>query len=335
MNQPHLPSEGDRHLSAIESLGEVEGPSEMTTRRHLAALRADVASATADDHRAVRLRPRRRRVAIGVIGIAAALLAVAAMDVRPTRGNRADAASIERLAARAGDVTPIDPNRPVLHLTYRASAAGEGELNLETWRRVDGSGVERTTPAPSEHQRSVIPPSDAGASAYAWNEGTQTCSLRRAGDAGIRRTIQGRRIDFELLASLPRDPKELRSELEHLVAPLGTRADDAPLLEPTPDDEPSGDAREQCEGSDPRWVPTEDQIDPLIIDAVTMLLGPWSGPELRAAAFRVLADIPGVAVDDQTDPLGRDAVACVRVTTGDDEPARSPRNTRIVAPSTR
>ena len=95
----------------------------MTTRRHLAALRADVASATADDHRAVRLRPRRRRVAIGVIGIAAALLAVAAMDVRPTRGNRADAASIERLAARAGDVTPIDPNRPVLHLTYRASAA--------------------------------------------------------------------------------------------------------------------------------------------------------------------------------------------------------------------
>ena len=324
MNEPELPIEGDPHLELIEALGAVDQPSTATSERHLADLRASVAAAEAE-HRPPVVRPLRRRpgrLVTGLIGIAAALLVVAAIDARPTKSNRADATTLERLATKASDTAPPDPDHSVLHLTYRMwsdehggdevaqEPASSQAFRIEAWRRPDGTGLEQDDRFQGRDQRREIPASDPEASMYAWDEATQSCSLRRAGDAGILRTLQGRRIDTGLLESLPADPGQLRSALEHLLAPEGTRSEaTAPEAPPSVPEEEDEDPATSCESNIPPSVPTDEGLDLMIDDAVTMLLGPWSSPDLRAAAFELLAERNDVSVSEHTDPLGRQAVA--------------------------
>lgn len=350
MNGTERNDGGAPHLPLVEALGVVDEPDGVVRDRHLAELREAfraerVGRPIAPVHP---LRRRSRRVAAGVVGIAAALLAIVVLDAPTTNSNRADASTLDQLADRAGSAPAPDPSRPVLHVVYRTWADGEGgdgaevggKATTEAWRRSDGSGVEerRGATGPGATDRAVIPASQPDASTYAWDDDAQMCRLRRGGDAAILRTLQGRRVDTSLLASLPRDPDELAAALGDLQAPVGTEADPTSSASGDPTapgttvastpDLSGGDPAASCTGFGGTWTPTDDQRDLLVIDAATMLLGPWSPPPLRAAAFEVLSDLSEVRTAETQDPLGRDAVAVTSVA-GD-----GARSTTYVDPTT-
>jgi hypothetical protein len=322
VNDADLPAEED--LLLIEALGAVDGPDPAVRDRHLIELRAtaapghDAAQATV---RPLWARPARRAsIAAGVVGIAAALLAVVVLEARPTPQNRAEASPLERLATKAGDPAPLDPERPVLHITYRLATDDDGgdvphgpnrpPERVEAWRRADGSGLEGNTLLRPGGRRQVIPASDPEGSMYAWNEAHRSCTLRRAGDAGVLTTLQGRRFDAELLASLPTDPRQLRVELERLLRTKVPHLDASEEPASTPSKETRARAR-SCEATTGETRYSAAEVERYVDGAVLNLLGPWSTPKLRSAAFDLLAERDDVTVGKGTDPLGRDAVTIV------------------------
>lgn len=331
MNEQDPPIEGDVDLQLIEALGIVDPPTTAVSDGHLTDLR-EAMTARAEGHHPIAARSfrgRRGRIATGVIGIAAALLVVTAIDVRPTNSNRADATTLQRLATKAGQAPLVDPERPILHITYRFWANDDGgdipELaaskrppdHLDAWRRADGSGVERST-AYRPGQDEVIAASDPGGSQYVWNEGRRSCPLRRAGDAGVRTTLQGRRFDAEVLASLPTEPEELRSALEDFLTTNPARPHTK--RSPDPASTPSKETRDRARSCEARPFPTnfsDEEVEMYVDGAVRNLLAPWASPELRKAAFSLLADRDDVTVGKGSDPLGRKAVTIVEDIQGD------------------
>jgi len=242
-------------------------------------------------------RHRHRWATVVVVG-AAVGLAVAALP-RAFRGHEVGASPAAAALSRAAEAAVSAPgNIPAGRYAYSRArtlwAATSTDdppytvlisRTVETWLAADGSGLVREGPGepvfPSrrDHARWLA----AGAPALAGHGGDQRYRPHAP----------------ELAALAQRNPDDLdAAQLDALM--------NAPAALPTDPDRLERLVRAYAKTKDP-------PLASMMFNQLTELASePWGSAELRAAAYRVLARIPGVELaGEQRDPLGRRGVALV------------------------
>jgi len=300
-------------------------PDDGAAERVLAAV---MASASAPRHPAPPARARRTAMLAlggGTAAVAAALLALLALQALPGAARPAPAVPPAATAASARDVLLAAARQPTTgpasgrywHETTRTSSvvrAGQGDAaylveigtQIDDWFAAGASdrswfvsqslGGHPLTPEDEAAWRRAGAPDhfdvrvDKGGGTVA--TGTFDARPGQPVSAPVDRQSSvfdvGRPgISLSDLARLPADPAALRARLAELHRQGDPAATDAPK-----------------------------DLDPWLFQAASSLLNAPVPPEVRSAALRLLADLPGVTnAGGATDPLGRTGVAIAETST--------------------
>jgi hypothetical protein len=294
-------------------------PDEGAAERVLAAV---MARASAPRHPAPAARARRTAMLAlggGTATVAAALLALLALQALPGAARPAPAVPPATTAASARDVLLAAARQPAVgpasgrywHETTRTSSvvrAGQGDAaylveigtQIDDWFAANASDRSWFV-SQSLGGRPLTPDDEA-----AW---------RRAGAPDhfdVRVDKGGGTVATGTFDARPGQPVSAPVDRQSSVFDLGRPGISLSDLAQLPADPAALRARlaELHRRGDPAATDAPKDLDPWLFQAASSLLNAPVSPEVRSAALRVLADLPGVTnAGGATDPLGRTGVA--------------------------